>query len=89
MAVKKSPTGKSQTQSSSKTKSGRTKPEGPVLRVKLVRSLIGRPKIQREIVKGLGLRRISSEVIRKDCPEIWGMIEKVKHLVTVEAMEKK
>ena len=89
MAVKESPTAKSQAQESLQPKSAKTKPEGPFLRVKLVRSLIGRPKIQREIVKGLGLRRISSEVIRKDCPEIWGMIDKVKHLVTVEVMEKK
>ena len=89
MAVKESPTGKSQIRESPPPKSARSKPEGPFLRVKLVRSLTGRPRIQREIVKGLGLRRISSEVIRKDCPEIWGMINKVKHLVSVEAMEKK
>jgi large subunit ribosomal protein L30 len=89
MAVKKSQTGKSQIQESPERKSARAKPNGPFLRVKLVRSLIGRPKIQREIVKGLGLRRISSEAVRRDCPEIWGMIEKVKHLVKVEVVGKK
>ncbi|NOR21969.1 MAG: 50S ribosomal protein L30, partial [Candidatus Aminicenantes bacterium] len=57
--------------------------------VKLVRSLIGRPKQQREVVKGLGLRKINSEATRKDCPEIWGMINKVSHLVEVEKLEKK
>ncbi|TEU06678.1 MAG: 50S ribosomal protein L30 [Candidatus Aminicenantes bacterium] len=89
MAVKKSPTGKIQAQASPKLKSPLAKSEGRFIRVKLVCSLIGRPKLQREIVKGLGLRKISSEVVRKDCPEIWGMVNKVKHLVAVEVVEKK
>lgn len=59
------------------------------LKIKLVRSLIGRPKRQREVVKGLGLRKINSTVIRKDCPEVWGMINKIPHLVQVEVLEKK
>lgn len=63
--------------------------KGNDLRIQLVRSLIGRPARQREIVKGLGLRRIDSVVIRKDCPEIRGMINKIEHLVNVEVLEKK
>lgn len=59
------------------------------LRIKLVRSLIGHPEKQREIAKGLGLRKLNSEVIRKDCPEIWGMIRKISYLVKVEALEEK
>jgi len=59
------------------------------LRVKLVRSLIGHPRKHREVVKGLGLRRVHSEVLRQDCPEIRGMIKKVEHLVRVEVVEKK
>lgn len=59
------------------------------LRIQLVRSLIGRPKKQKEVVKGLGLRKMDSVVTRKDCPEIRGMIDKIKHLVSVEVMEKK
>ena len=70
-------------------KVSKTKPaEKRMLKVKLVRSLIGRPKKQREVVKGLGLRRIDSEVIRKDCPEIRGMINKIIHLLDVEILEK-
>lgn len=71
-------------QSAKKAKLG-----GKQLKVKLVRSLIGHPRKQREVVKGLGLRKVNSEVIRKDCPEIWGMIRKVPHLVKVEVLEKK
>ena len=59
------------------------------LRIKLVRSLIGKPKKQREVVRGLGLRKLHHEVIREDRPEIWGMIDKVKHLIHVEKIESK
>jgi len=59
------------------------------LKIKLVRSPIGYPKKQREIIKGLGLRKMNSEIIRKDCPEIRGMVNKVSHLLKVESLEKK
>ncbi|MGD8534418.1 MAG: 50S ribosomal protein L30 [Candidatus Aminicenantes bacterium] len=65
------------------------KSEDNFLKVKLVRSLVGQPRKQREVVKGLGLRKMSSEVIRKDCPEIRGMINKVSHLVQVETVDRK
>ena len=58
------------------------------LRIKLVRSLIGFPRYQREVVKGLGLRKINSEVVRTDSPEVWGMIRKISHLLKVEVIEK-
>ncbi len=89
MAVKKPQAEKVQTKLSQKPSSADVKSEGNFLKVKLVRSLVGRPRKQREVVKGLGLRKMSSEVIRKDCPEIRGMINKVSHLVQVEAVEKK
>jgi large subunit ribosomal protein L30 len=59
------------------------------LKITLVRSLISHPLPQREVVKGLGLRKLNSSVVRKDCPEVRGMIRKVAHLVRVEALEKK
>ncbi len=89
MAVKKPQADKAQTKVSQKPKSANVKTEENFLKVKLVRSVVGRPRKQREVVKGLGLRKMSSEVIRKDCPEIRGMINKVAHLVQVEAVEKK
>ncbi|RLE02052.1 MAG: 50S ribosomal protein L30 [Candidatus Aminicenantes bacterium] len=72
-----------------KGKSTKSKSGEKQLRIKLVRSLIGRPRKHREVVRGLGLRKLNSVVIRKDCPEIWGMIRKVPHLVEVEVLEKK
>ncbi len=59
------------------------------LRIKLVRSLIGYPRQQREVAKGLGLRKINSEVVRPDAPEIRGMVDKIKHLLKVEVVGKK
>jgi len=58
------------------------------LRITLVRSLIGYPQRQRETAKGLGLRKINSQVVRPDRPEVRGMISKVSHLVKVEVVEK-
>ena len=66
-----------------------TKDSEKNLKIELVRSLIGHPQNQREVVKGLGLRRINSKVVRKDSPEIWGMIRKVSHLVKVEVIKGK
>jgi len=64
-------------------------PSEKKLKVTLVRSLVGRPQKQREVVRGLGLRRINSEVTKKDCPEVRGMISKVSHLVKVEELIQK
>ncbi len=87
MAVKRTPSEKAP----SRTKEAKNKKttEEKWLKVKLVRSVIGRPQKQREVVKGLGLRKLNTEVICKDCPEIWGMIRKIHHLLRVEVMNKK
>ncbi len=53
------------------------------IRIKLVRSLIGRPEKQRQIVRGLGLRRINQVVEREDTPAIRGMVRKIPHLVKI------
>ena len=72
------------------TKKTAAKKEGPQrsLRIRLVRSLIGYPRRQRETAKGLGLRKINSEVVRPDRPEVRGMVAKISHLVKVEVVEK-
>ena len=56
------------------------------LRVKQVRSIIGRPARQKRTMEALGLRKINHEREVKATPQILGMIEKVKHLITVEEM---
>ena len=54
------------------------------LHITQVRSLIGRPKDQRDTVRSLGLKRIRHTVTQPDRPEIRGMLRKVPHLVTFE-----
>lgn len=55
-----------------------------MLRITLVRSLSGRTERARRVVKGLGLTRVNRTVVRKDTPEIRGMVEKVRFLLRVE-----
>jgi len=59
------------------------------LRIRLVRSLIGYPRNQREVAKGLGLRKVNSEVVRPESPEILGMIHKISHVLKVEVQEER
>jgi large subunit ribosomal protein L30 len=54
------------------------------LRLTQVRSVIDRPKDQKQTVRRLGLHRINDSVVKDDRPEIRGMIAKVGHLVRVE-----
>ncbi len=55
-----------------------------MLRITLVRSLIGAKPKQRQTVRALGLRRIDQTVELPDRPEIRGMVARVPHLVRVE-----
>jgi large subunit ribosomal protein L30 len=57
---------------------------GKMIRIKQVRSVIGYEKKQREVVRGLGLRRIGHSVEVLDHPAMRGMIHKVRHIVVVE-----
>ncbi len=53
------------------------------VKVKYVRSVLGRPGTQRKIIEGLGFRKLNQIVVRPDTPETWGMVHKVSHLVQV------
>ena len=54
------------------------------IKIKLVKSTIGRKQDQIATVKALGLKKIRSVVEHNDTPQIRGMINKVSHLVEVE-----
>lgn len=54
------------------------------IKVTLSKSEIGSTKKIRSTLVGLGLTRREKTVVRKDTPEIRGMLRKVEHLVTVE-----
>ncbi len=57
---------------------------GKMLRIKMIRSEIGRPEKQRKILRGMGLNKLNSCVTLVDTPQIRGMVQKVIHLVSVE-----
>ena len=54
------------------------------IEVTLKRSGIGRPRRQRETLRGLGLTRLHQTVILVDTPATRGMLSKVLHLVDVK-----
>ena len=54
------------------------------LSITLVKSGIGYNKDQKNTLKALGLHRMNHSVIQDDSASIRGMINKVRHLVTVE-----
>ena len=53
------------------------------IKVKQIKSAIGRKDYQRRNLIGLGLNKINRERTLEDTPSVRGMIEKVKHLVEV------
>jgi large subunit ribosomal protein L30 len=55
------------------------------LSIRLVKSGIGYNEDQKRTLKALGLRRLNQTVVKSDTASIRGMINKVRHLVTVEA----
>ncbi len=58
------------------------------IKVKQIKSPIGRKSVQRQILISLGLNKMNRENILDENPAIVGMIKKVKHLVKFERMQK-
>jgi len=54
------------------------------VKVTQVRSVIGRSKRQKATVEALGLRKMHQTVEHEATPQIMGMINAVKHLVSFE-----
>ncbi|MCU0430431.1 MAG: 50S ribosomal protein L30 [Cytophagaceae bacterium] len=54
------------------------------VKITQVRSTIDRPIDQKRTIKALGLGKINRTVEHELTPQIKGMIEKVKHLLSVE-----
>ncbi|OAV66240.1 50S ribosomal protein L30 [Bacteroidales bacterium Barb6] len=55
-----------------------------IIKIKQVRSRIKCPKDQKRTLDALGLRKMNRVVEHEDSPSILGMVDKVKHLVSVE-----
>ncbi|HWI26117.1 MAG TPA: 50S ribosomal protein L30 [Stellaceae bacterium] len=56
-----------------------------VLKVTQIGSPIGREDYQRATLKGLGLNKLHRSRVLEDTPAVRGMIERVRHLVRVDA----
>ena len=54
------------------------------IKIKKIRSEIKRPGDQKKTLLALGLKKIGQVVEHEDTPNIIGMVNKVKHLVSVE-----
>jgi large subunit ribosomal protein L30 len=57
------------------------------LKVTQIKSEIGGTKPQRDSLRSLGLKRIGQVVLKPDKPEFRGMIQAVRHLVSVEEVD--
>lgn len=57
------------------------------LKITLINSAIGSNEKQKATLKALGLRKLNHTVVKDNSPEIRGMVEKLKHLLTVETLE--
>jgi len=53
------------------------------IKIKQIRSEIGKIKSQRETIKALGLKKVGQTVEKEDTPQIRGMIKKVNHMVKI------
>ena len=54
------------------------------IKITQVRSIIDRPQRQKDTMRALGLRKINHSVVKEASPQVLGMVNKIKHLVTVE-----
>jgi len=57
------------------------------IKVKQVRSQIRRPQDQKRTLEALGLRKMNQVVEHDASPSVLGMVNKVKHLVSVEEVK--
>lgn len=53
------------------------------IKIKLVKSMIGRPEKHRRVLKGMGLTKTNKIVELKDTPATRGMVNAVSHLVAI------
>lgn len=54
------------------------------IKITQVKSVIDRSKRQKATMKALGLRKMNQTVEHEGTPQILGMVDKVRHLITVE-----
>ena len=53
------------------------------IKIKHIKSRINCPKVQKNTLDALGLRKMNQVVEKQDTPDILGMVKRVRHLVEV------
>jgi large subunit ribosomal protein L30 len=57
------------------------------IKVTQVKSVIDRPKRQKDTMLALGIRKMHQSVVHEATPQILGMVHKINHLVNVEEVQ--
>ena len=53
------------------------------IKIKLIKSRINCPAVQKRTLDALGLKKMNHTVVKEDTPSVMGMVNKVRHLVEV------
>ena len=53
------------------------------LKITLIKSTIGKTRKHKNIVSGLGLKKLNKTVELADTPEVRGMIAKISHMLNI------
>lgn len=54
-----------------------------MIKIKLIKSLIGKPETHKRTIEALGFKKIGQVVEKNDTPQIRGMIHQVDYMVEV------
>jgi large subunit ribosomal protein L30 len=57
------------------------------LKITQVKSYIGSKQNHRDTLRTLGLKKLGDVVVKEDRPELRGMVQTVRHLVTAEEVD--
>lgn len=57
------------------------------LKITWTKSYIGCPATQRATIKSLGFRKLYQTLVKEDCSQIRGQVNKVNHLLSVEEID--
>lgn len=54
-----------------------------MIKIKLIKSPIGRPEDQKRTVKSLGFRKVGQIIEKNDTPQLRGMLNKINHMIEI------
>ncbi len=53
------------------------------IKIKYVKSVIKRPKRQKQTLEALGFKKLNQTIEKEATPEIMGMVKKLEHLLKI------